>query len=306
VSVSLRWSDAAAAAARTAADRADLWLPGALGALGYLAWLPLLVTVAVPPRVSDLAFLGAGLFSSGLFPLNVLLIATVATLAVLAGCLLAAFAEAAVLRGGGHGTPGRSLTGEVEAILSVMLLAALPAIAATAAVATAVAAVAPAEFVAPDSAIPLVLRVAGHVTPLLAGLGVLVVVGQAFGAVAMRRAVGPAAAPVSAAIRAGLRDLARHPLRRLGVALASFVADLIALALAIALLRVLWAPIRAELGAGQLISPQALLLLLGFVAIWLALVIAFGALHAWISTWWSLELAGSTAEGRPAAQEAHP
>ena len=107
-------------------------------------------------------------------------------------------------------------------------------------------------------------------------------------------------------MRTGLRDLARHPVRPLGIALASFVADLIALALAIALLRVLWAPIRADLGAGQLVSPQALLLLLGFVAIWLALVFSFGALHAWISTWWSLELAGPTAEGRPAAEEAQP
>lgn len=306
MSRSPRWVDAAVVAARTAADRADLWLPGALGALGYLAWLPLLVTVAVPPRASDLAFLGADLFSSGLFPLNVLLIATLATLVVLAGCLLAAFAETALLRAAGHGTPGRSLTGEVEAILSVMLVAALPALAAVAAVATAIAAVAPAEFVAPDSATPLAWRLAGRVAPLLAALTVLIVLGQAFGAVAMRRAVGVTAAPVSAAMRAGLRDLARHPVRRLGIALASFVVDLIALALAIALLRVLWAPIRADLGAGRLVSPQTLLLLLGFVAIWLALVFSFGALHAWISTWWSLELAGPTAEGRPAAEEAHP
>jgi hypothetical protein len=140
----------------------------------------------------------------------------------------------------------------------------------------------------------------------LAALCVLVVAGQAFGAVAMRRAVGPAAVPVGAAMRASLRDLARHPVRRLGIALASFVADLIALALAIALLRVLWAPIRADLGAGQLASPQALLLLLGFVAIWLALVFSFGALHACISTWWSMELARPTTAGRPAAQEARP
>jgi hypothetical protein len=306
VSRSPRWTVAATAAARTAADRADLWLPGALGAIGYLAWLPLLVTVAVPPRASDLAFLGADLFSSGFFPLNVLLIATLATLVVLAGCLLAAFAEAALLRAAGHGTPGRSLTGEVEAILSVMLVAALPALAAAAALSSAVAAVAPAEFVAPDSGIPLVWRLAGRVVPLLAGLGVLAVLGQAFGAVAIRRAVGPAAAPVGVAMRAAVRDLAQHPVRRIGIALASFVADLVALALAIALLRVLWAPIRADLGAGQLVSPPALLLLLGFVAIWLALVFCFGALHAWISTWWSLELARPPAEGRPAAQEAHP
>ena len=82
--------------------------------------------------------------------------------------------------------------------------------------------------------------------------------------------------------------------------------DLVALALATALLRVLWAPIRVELAAGQLVSPQALLLLVGFVAVWLALVLAFGALHAWVSAWWSLEL-GLAGEGaRSTAQEANP
>jgi len=32
------------------------------------------------------------------------------------------------------------------------------------------------------------------------------------------------------------------------------------------------------------------LLLVGFVAIWLCLVAAGGALHGWAATWWSLEL----------------
>jgi len=78
------------------------------------------------------------------------------------------------------------------------------------------------------------------------------------------------------------------------MALAAALADLLALGLALALLRVLWAPISVELAAGQLVSPQALLLLVGFVAIWLALVLVFGALHAWVSTLWSLELAAAT------------
>jgi len=54
------WLRNAGASARIAADRGDLWLPGALGALTYLAWLPLVLTVAAAPRQSDLAFLGSG------------------------------------------------------------------------------------------------------------------------------------------------------------------------------------------------------------------------------------------------------
>jgi hypothetical protein len=301
-----RWLDGGAAAARLAADRADLWLPGALAALAYLAWLPLLATVAVPPRASDLAFLGAGFFTSSFFPLNVLLIATLAALAVLFGCLLAALAEAALLRAAGRGTPHRSLAGEMEVILSIMLVAVLPAIAAAAAVASAAAAVAPVEFISPDAGSALAWRVAARVAPLLIVLGGLAILGQAVGAAAIRRAVGPRPLPVGASLRAGVRDLARHPARRVGLAVLTFATDVAALALALALLRVLWAPIGAELAGGELPTPQALVLLLGFVAIWLALVMGFGALHVWRSTWWSLELAEPIGEGQSGAQEAQP
>lgn len=297
------WLGNAGAAARIAADRGDLWLPGALGALTYLAWLPLVLTVAAAPRASDLAFLGASLFSSALFPLNVLLIATLAALGVLIACLLAAFAEASLLRAAGLGTPGRSITQELEATFSVMLVAILPAVAVAAAVLSGIAAVAPSEFGAPDLGVPLLVRIAIHLVPLLGALAVVAWLGQAVGAAALRRAVGPAALPVGAALRAALRDLVEHPLRRLGLALTSFLADLLAVALATALLGVLWAPIATELSAGQLVSPSALLLLVGFVAIWLAVTLAFGALHAWVSTWWSLELGVHPEAATPGAQE---
>lgn len=299
------WLGNAAVAARLAADRGDLWLPGALGACTYLAWLPLVVTVAAAPRTSDLAFLGAGLLSSELFPLNVLLIATVAALGVLVACLIAALAEASLLRAAGLGTQGRSLTRELEVIFSVMLVALLPAVAVGAAVISGVAAVAPAEFGAPDLGVPLALRIALRLAPLLAAFGLLAWLGQAFGALALRRATGPGALPVGEALRAALRELVHQPMRRLGLALTSFAADLLAVGLAVALLRVLWAPIDAELAGGQLVSPSALLLLVGFVAIWLALILAFGALHVWVSTWWSLEtgaLHGEAAPGRVEAQ----
>jgi hypothetical protein len=293
----------AAESARATSDRPDLWLAGALSAAPFLAWLPLVLTVAAPPRMSDLAFIGAGLLSSGWFPWNLLLLAGLAALGVLLGCLLAALGEAGMLRAAGRGATDRSLTRETEVAFSVLLAASLPAVAALAALATATAAVAPAEFGAPDIGGPLILRIAAHLVPLLVLLGALILIGQATGAAALRRAVGPGALPIGAALRAGLRDLVSHPLRRLGLALATTLADLLALGLALALLRVLWAPISVELAAGQLVSPQALLLLVGFVAIWLALVLAFGALHAWVSNLWSLELAGASVDAQPDAPE---
>ena len=294
------WLRNASVAARLTANRGDLWLPGALGALTYLAWLPLVITVAAAPRTSDLAFLGAGLVSSELFPLNVLLIAVLLALGVLIACLIAALAEVSLLRAVGVGTPERSMGRDMEVALSVMLVALLPSVAVGAALISGVAAVAPAEFGAPDLGVSLPLRIALRLMPLLAAFAILAWLGQAFGAIAVRRAVGPDALPVGRAMKGALRDLVHQPVRRLGLALTSFLADLLAVALALALLRILWAPIGAELGGGQLISPSALLLLVGFVAIWLAVVMAFGALHVWFSTWWSLEVG---ALGRGAAPE---
>jgi len=284
------WFRHGAVAARLAADRGDLWLPGALGALTYLAWLPLVLTVGAAPRTSDLAFLGAGLLSSELFPLNVFLIATVAALGVLVACLIAALAEASLLRATGLGTPGRSMMRELEVTFSVILVAALPAVAVGAALISGTAAVGPAEFGAPDLGVPLALRIALRLAPLLVAFALLAWLGQAFGAVVLRRAAGPTALPVGEAVKAAMRDLIRHPLRPLGLALTSFLADLLAVALAVALLHALWAPIAAELAGGQLVSPVALLLLVGFVATWLVVTLAFGALHVWFSCWWSLEM----------------
>lgn len=300
------WLRNAAVAARLAGDRPDLWLPGALGSLAYLAWLPLVLSVAALPRASDFAFLGARVLSSGAFPWNVLLLASLATVVVLVACLLAAFAEAALLRAAEHTAAERSLTRDTEAVFGVLLMSALPSVAIAAALISGIAAVAPAEYGAPDIGGPLLLRIIGHLIPLLVALAALAVVGQAVGAAAVRRVVGRGAASVGGALRDGLRQIAARPVRRLGLAAASMLADLVALAIATALLRVLWPPIGLELADGQLISPQALLLLLGFVAVWLGLVLAFGALHAWISVWWSLELGHAGAEGRSKAQEANP
>ena len=144
MSVPRSWLENGAAAARLAGGKGDLWLAGTLGALPWLGWLPLVVTVSAVPRTSDLAFTGADLLSSSLFPLNVILISIVAALAVLVACLVASLAEASLLRAQALGTPDRSMAREVEVTFSVMLLAVLPAVAVGAALVSGVAAVAPA------------------------------------------------------------------------------------------------------------------------------------------------------------------
>jgi hypothetical protein len=95
-------------------------------------------------------------------------------------------------------------------------------------------------------------------------------------------------------VAAGFRELVRRPLRRIAIAAAidlAFVAWLVA---TWALLRVLWTPIGRQAGEGALLTPGSVALLVGFVAIWLCLVAGGGALHAWSSTWWSLEEAPET------------
>jgi hypothetical protein len=306
MSMSGSWLEHGTASGRVAGGRGDLWLPGVLGALPWFGWLPLVVTVGAPPRTSDLAFMGADLLSSSLFPLNVILISIVAALAVLVACLVASLAEASLLRAQGLGTPDRSMARELEVTFSVMLLAVLPAVAVGAALVAGVAAVAPAEFGAPDLGVPLAVRVALRLAPLLIAFTLLTLLGQSFGAVALRRAIGPGALPVGGAAKAALRDLLHRPIRRFGLAITALITDLVALALAVGLLRVLWAPIGADLGGGDLVSPTALLLLVGFVAIWLAVILAFGALHVLFSTWWSLETGALPGEAAAEAMEVQP
>lgn len=300
------WLGNAIAASGVALERPDLWLPAALGTLVTIGWLPLALTVAPQLRASDFAFLGARLLTSGAFPWNILLLAALATIAVLVVCLLAALAEAALLRAAGMGTQDRSLTRETEAAFSVLLIAALPAVAAATALISALAAVAPAEFTAPDIGGPLLLRILGHLVPFLVALVAFVVVGQAFGAVALRRAVGDGATSVWAALRGALVDLLTRPLHRLGTALAVLLVDLGAVLLATVALRVPWGSVQAEIAIGRLMSPQALLLLVGFVAVWLALVLALAVLHTWSSAWWSLELGHAGEAPRSTVQEANP
>jgi hypothetical protein len=283
------WLARAALAARLTADRSPLWVSGAIGALAYAGWLPLVLVVGSAPRTSDVAFLGADLYTSPFFPFNVMLIAFLMALTVVVACTLAAIGDAVLLRQLGDASASRPLNRDAGTVLSVILVAALPVAVAVGAVVLRLASVAPAVFTAPDVEGPLVVRLAGELAPFLIALAGALLVAQAWGASAMRRAVAEGPPSLLAALIGGLRDLLARPARRIGLALVGTFTDVVAVLLAIGLLRILWAPIQQGLSR-HLLDPGALPLLLGFVATWLVLVLVAGLLHAWVSTWWSLEL----------------
>ena len=308
-----RWWGGAAAAARLVSNRAELWIPGALAALGFVGWLPLALAIVPLPDASDLEFFGENLYSSGAWPWNALLLSVAALFGILTVCLVVAIGEAALQRGlrplldelpaGGprHG-PEETLTGEAAITFIVFLAALLPAAVAVMVLAIGTAAVAPGEYQSPDIGCPVLLRIAREVAPLLALVIFCVLLGQAFGASAQRRAVGPHPEALASSLANAARDLRRRPLALIGIAFVSLVALAALTVLATLLLRVLWAPIGEALRAGDLGSPPTALLLVGFVAIWLCLLLAGGALHAWASAWWSLEHRRRAVQPEPPTQ----
>jgi hypothetical protein len=268
------WLGRGARGARLAGDRADLWPAGTLGALVYLGWLPFLLVVA-PPNPGDVALLAAALRGSSAFPANLIALGVAAVAGVVLLCLLAAIAAAVLVA------------------LTVILVSVLPAAAAVSALLLGAAAIGPSVYQAPDFGAPLAVRLMVGLLPFLVGLVVAALAGQAFGGVALRRALAPGAPPLRGVLAGAARDLVRRPGGLIGVATAGLLADLVMAALSYALLRVLWAPIVGDLAAGRLTSPDTLLLLIGFVAIWLGLLLAAGALRVMISAWWGLELASA-------------
>ena len=71
------------------------------------------------------------------------------------------------------------------------------------------------------------------------------------------------------------------------VTLVAFLAFQLATA---AILFVLWTPLQTRLDRAGLAEPTTIVLLLGFVWIWLVLLILAGMIQAWISAWWTVEL----------------
>ena len=286
------WLRRGAEAAQLAGDRSDLWPAGSLAWLAYLGWLPLVIVLA-RPNPNDLAFLGVSLYTSSTFPFNVaaLGVSAVALFAVL--CLVAATAEVSLLRNASADrdrapTPfGRS----VLTAFTITLVSTLPVAAAATGTLTALIAVAPDEFLSPDIGTPVLIRLGTQLLPYLLLFVVALVVGQAFGGMAIRRAHAAPNEPIAAVLAGTARSLVRRPWQGMGVAGGGTLVDAATLLFTFALLRVLWAPIAVALGDGRLASPGTLLLLLGFVTIWLALLLVAGALHVAVSAWWAIELA---------------
>jgi hypothetical protein len=301
------WLRRAAAAARIAADHGELWLPGALAWVALLGWLPFVLAVARAPDEGDLTVFGAALVTSGDWPANAIRLGLgVIALALLANTLVA-LGEAGLLRlldGRLRERSGAALFAAARRLWVVQLIAALPATAALLALVTAAAVAAVGELQSPDIGGSAWMRVAARVAPFAVVLLLTVVAGGAFVAAAARRMARDRATRfLDAAIHA-LRDLARRPLRRIGLAAASLVLQAVYLLFCLLLLKVLWAPIGEALAEGRASTSGAPLLLVGFVAIWLCLVLAGGALHAFVAAWWSLELADGPRGASPVREEA--
>ncbi len=292
-------------AARIAGERSDLWIPGALASVAFLGWLPFVGAVVPLPNAADLAFFGADLYTSSRWPLNGVQLVAGTLLLLTAASVLVALGEAALLRRLAPNRPSRSLGDDTARLWLIHLIAALPAIAAAAVLVFAIAAVAPGEYQSPDIGGTLEVRIARDIAPFAALLVVAIVAGQVIGTAATRHAARPAEIGIAHALGAALGDIRRDAGRLIGLAITTLLAYAVALLLAFALLRVLWSPIELQLPRGQLGGPQTLLLLVGFVAIWLCLLVGIGALHVWASAWWTLQFERTVpeqAEGTPSVE----
>jgi hypothetical protein len=210
---------------------------------------------------------------------------------VVGAAALVAVAELALL------PRSRPLTSDVGRALGLTLACALPVGLAGAMLAFGIAAVAVIEFNSPQDDGGPIVRIALRLLPLIGLALVAAAASAALHAAALRR-LGRGAS-VAAAIRGAPRALARA-----GGAAVTHVAVVAAvrvgyLVLAAILLRVLWAPIEQRVAVDG-IDAAAALLLVGFVAIWLCLVLGGGALHAWGSVTWTRILETVVEDPKPA------
>jgi hypothetical protein len=292
------WWRAAAHAADIVASQPDTWLPGALAWSLTLGWLPLVVAVAAPPSVADLTFFGAGIYTSGAWPWNAIVAGIGAALVATAVVVLTALAEA-ILATIGRRVPTLA---EVMRVAAIGIVAAAPAVVAMVAAGTAFVIVALDEFTSPGAADPL-LRTIGRLLPFGVALLVAWVAGGLLHAAASRAVVRGGDGVARALVRAPGR------LRRTGspvllVAIAGLVARALFLVVAVLLLGVLWRSIAVRLAMSG-IDAALVPLLVGFVAIWLCLIVGGGALHAWTSLTWTLVLDGHRPRTDGAGRHVH-
>ena len=287
------WLHHGRASASLAADSAHLWPAGALAELVSLGWVPFALTVMPLPTTGDLAFVGVAVALADSFPLNVVAIAAVLLGGLLLLRLVAAFAEATVLPAlVGRATPRdlAAVTADGGSLLAVQGVALAPAAIALAAVLPVLVTEVPAAWRSPDlGGAPVLARAVAAAAPPLVPVLIAWLVGEAFAAAANRRVLRHADGFWSA-VRMAVRDLVRRPVAVIRLTLTGAAIQLGYLVASLALLRVLWAPIAQGLESGRLFPSPGATLLLGFVFIWLCLVAASGALHVWLSAWWTAEL----------------
>ncbi len=287
------WARAVGAAAGQFADRPQLWLPGSLAWLITVGWIVFIVGVARPPTIADLTFLGSGLYTSASWPWNAIALVGAATALLLGAVLLGAAAEVVLLR-------GRSATGSDALRTAVVTIACgVPAVLVLVGLLAAVAGIAVTEFNAPGDGGGPVTRIALRVAPLIALVLLASAAGGAVHAAATRRLA--AGASIGAALGGAPGALARAGWAAAFQAIGLQAARVIYLVVAAVLLRVLWAPVSERL-AGAGIEPATALLLLGFVAIWLCVVLGGGALHATGSAAWTRVLGMAIADPVPGPQ----
>ena len=272
------WLRGGRSAARLAAGRADLWFPGALVAFAFVGWAGFLAVVASPPNETDALYLGIRLAGSAWWPWNVVALVVAGVLGVTALLLAIAFGEVALLAG--LSTPDQSLPSTVPRAMRVLSLAAGPVLLLAVALLWVVAPAFEEAFRQPDPTTPYLLRVLVITWPALMVIALVGAAAQAVGAMTLRLPW-----------RAALSNLTRRPQRALLQAALTMSAFVGIQLLTVVLLSTLWQPLASRLAEGRLAEPSTAILLLGFVWIWLVLVVLAGVVQAWISAWWSEELA---------------
>jgi len=289
------WARAALTSAVEVSDRPLRWLPGALAWIVTAGWITFVLGVARQPTMAELTFLGARFYTSGAWPWN--LVAVLGGIVCVAGVALAlaAAAEATLIR---RGPPS---TADVRRVFAVSVVCVVPVLAALGLVGIGMAAVAPALVNAPGDGGGPLARIALRVLPLLVATALVIVACGAWHAAASRSVLAGGSVP--SALAGAPRVLARGGAASLLQALGGLALRVGSIAFGATLLRVLWAPIEQRLALDG-IGVAAALLLVGFVAIWLCLVLAGGALHAWGTATWTRLLAPGVRDDMEAPTEA--
>jgi len=277
-----RWWTDATAAARLVAERPPFWLPGALVWLVTVGWIPMLVAVARAPTVADLTFFGAAIYTSGAWPLNAVVFGVAAFAVICVGFALAAVGEGALIA---LSRRRRLSAAYALRVLGITVVTAAPTLFAALLLVIALAFIAPTEFTAPDAGAGPVIRTLSRAAPFLGLIAVTMAIGSAFHAAATRAVIGSGNGLVTALVSSP-RRLARAGTSGVAQAASVLAARFVYLALSVVIMAMLWTPIGARLTKDGF-DPATSLLLVGFVAIWLCLVLAGGALHAWGSVTWT-------------------